>query len=273
MIRVLGEIETFHYHDISCARNPSLVSKSDRKELLFWATDPLESPNGDLFANIVHKANFIKVFEQLMSHLDLTGKETILEMGGGHCWASALVKRNYPDCYVVASDLSPDAVRFVEKYEAILQASIDEKWSFNCRRIPFDDEQLDRIFTFAAFHHFGEKQDFSAVMQEMVRVLQPTGKIVLLYEPSSPEWTYKLAFERVNRKRASYSHTIDEDILILSNIKRMCEQLGCRFEAQYFTSYEEREGIIETVYYYTLARLKPLQRLLPCTVNITIEKL
>jgi SAM-dependent methyltransferase len=272
VIAVLSELDTYRYHGVSCVRNASLLSKSDEKELLFWSTDPLESPYGDLFDNLVQKADFIKVFDKVMPRLELTGKETILELGGGHCWASAMVKRNHPNCYVVASDLSPDAVRFLEKYEGILRVLVDEKWAFNSRQIPFEKEQFDRIFTFATFHHFGENNDFGAVIREMLRVLQPAGKIVLLYEPSSSQWLYERAFERVNRKRAAFSHTIDEDVLVLSKIKRICDELGCRCKAQYFTSYEERSGIVETVYYYTLTRLKPLRWLLPCTVNLEIEK-
>lgn len=273
MIRVSKDVEMHQRHGVSYAQNASPPSKSDEKELLFWSTDPLESPQGDLFDNIVQKADFISVFEQLVPCLGLAGKETVLEMGGGHCWASALVKRKYPDCYVVASDLSPDAVRFVENYEAILRTSVNEKWAFNCRRLPFEEEQFDLIFTFAAFHHFGEDNDFGGAIQEMVRVLRPSGRIVLLYEPSSPQWVYRWAFRRANSKRASYSHEIDEDVLVLPKIKQACERLNCRFEARYFTSFEERSGIVETVYYYFLTRLKLLRKLLPCTVNVVIEKL
>ena len=262
----------YKYYNVSCAR--SSLSESDKKEVDLYASDPLESYEGDLFDNIISKANYIRVFEKLISHLELAGAETVLEVGGGHCWASTLIKRKYPECYVVASDLGPEAVRFAEKYESLLRASIDEKWSFSCRQIPFDDEQFDRVFVFSAFHHFGEDNDFSTAIKEMVRILKPTGKIVLLHEPSSPRWIYKSAFERVNRKRAfRFSHTIDEDVLILSDLKRVCEQLNCRFKAQYYTPYEEREGIVETIYYYALTRLRPLRRLLPCTVNIEIEKL
>jgi len=272
LIRVSNENEVYHHNNISYVSSP-VVSKSDTKELHFWSTDPLESPSGDLFTNIVRKSHFIRVFEQLLPSLGLTGEERVLEIGGGHCWASALIKRNYPGCYVVASDLSPEAVQFVENYEGLLGTKVDEKWAFNCRRIPFDDEQFDMVFTFAAFHHFGEERDFSEALREMVRILRPGGKLILLYEPSSPRWTYKLAFERANRKRASFSHEIDENVLVLADIKRICKKLGCKFQAQYFTSYEHREGIVETVYYYSLTRMKPLQRLLPCTVNVTIQKI
>lgn len=273
MIQVLEGVETYRHYGISCVKDASSLSESDDKELLFWSTDPLESPRGDFFDNIVHKAGFISVFKQLMPCLGLTGKETVLEMGGGHCWASALIKRSFPGCYVVASDLSPDAVRSIDSYETVLQTSVDEKWAFNCRQIPFAGEQFDLIFTFAAFHNFGERGDFGAAVREMVRVLRPAGRIVLLYEPSSPEWVYRWAFERVNRKRASFSHAIDEDILVLPKIRRIAERLNCRFEEQFFTSFEERPGIVETLYYYTLTRLKPVRRFLPCTVNVVIEKL
>src|SRR5919202_2108810 len=100
--RLLDEAEVHEYHGVLCTSSP--LSESDSKEVNFWASDPLESYNGDLFANIVSKANYIKVFEQLIPRLDLAGNETILEIGGGHCWASALIKRSYPQCYVVASD-------------------------------------------------------------------------------------------------------------------------------------------------------------------------
>jgi SAM-dependent methyltransferase len=273
MIRITSGIESYSYHGVSCIRNSVPLSKSDEKELLFWSSDSLESPQGDVFDNLVHKSHFVKVFNKVLPRLELIGDETILEMGGGHCWASALIKRHYPNCYVVASDLSPDAVRFLEKYETILGVTVDETWAFNSRHIPFDKGQFDLVFTFAAFHHFGEGNDFGAAIREMIRVLRPAGKLVLLYEPSSPQWLYKWAFQRVNRRRASFSHVIDEDVLVLSKIRRICERLNCRFEAQYFTSYEERIGIVETVYYYILTQVKLLRRLLPCTVNVVIEKM
>lgn len=276
MVRVLSGAKIYKHHDVLCALDTSSLLESDEKQLLFWSDDPLESPQGDLFDNILTKAVWMNVFNRLMPSLELTGHETVLELGGGHCWASTLIKRDHPGCYVVASDLSPHAVQFVEKYEALSGVLVDEKWALSCRQIPFDENQFDRIFTFAAFHHFGEgESNFGGALREMVRVLRPKGKIVLLYESATPRWTYRWYRERQDRKRNADGsrRSVDEDVIILSNIRRICEELNCRFEAQYLTSYEERAGITETVYYYALTRLKPLRSLLPCTVNMTIEKL
>ncbi len=271
-IRVSEGVNPRQYHDIMYVRDPGALSSSDEKEMRFWSTNPLESPQSDLFDNIVHKSNFIRVFDKLVPDLRLSGDETVLELGGGHCWSSVLLKRSHPECYVVASDLSPDALLFSRKYEGVLKSEIDEKWAFNSRNIPFEDGQFDLVFAFAAFHHFSEGNDYGPAIKEAVRMLRPGGRVVLLYEPSSPRWLYKPAFWRANRKRAICSGEVDEDLFVVPKVREICGKLGCRFEARHFTSFEEREGVVETVYFYALTRLKPLRRILPCTVNMVIEK-
>lgn len=268
MIDIRDDLIVKKEDGIFCYHRDASFSDSDLKEITFWENDPLESPDGHLFDNIVNKSNFIKLFKVLMPELDLQEDETILEIGGGHCWASALVKREYPNCYVIASDLSPAAVSFVKKYEVILGVQVDEKWAFNCRHTPFKDQQFDRIFTFAAFHHFGVNSDFRPVIEEMLRVLKPDGKIMLLFEPSTPKFFYRWAHKRVNRKREN----VDEDVLVLSKLDRVCKKIGVRLSFRYFPDYSHRAGILETLYYYMLSHFKFLYSLLPCTVNITISQ-
>lgn len=271
MLKVMDHIRADRCHGISRVANDHAPNESDEKEFVFWKTDELEAPHGELFDNILDKAIFINVFKRLMSRLELSGDETVLEMGGGQCWASAMIKREHPDCYVAASDLSPDAVRSAAKYESFLKVSIDEKWAFNCRQIPFADEQFDRVFTFAAFHHFGEEGDFDDALREMVRVVRPGGRVLLIYEPSSPEWTYKPALARARRNRVAYND-VDEDLLVPSRLRRECERLNCRFDVEYFASYAERTGVVEMVYYYALSKMKFLRKALPCSINVAIEK-
>lgn len=253
--------------------NDAVVTASDKKEFLAYQenekfiADLSFEDSLDYLGIIVFKSNFIKSFQELIPLLQISGTETILEMGGGDCWASALLKRKYPKSYVVGSDLIPTNLRRTQGYEKILNTYLDEKWAFSCRDIPFEEGCFDRIFTFAAFHHFGEEGDFSKAIKEMVRVLKPQGKLVLLYEPSSPKYLYNLTYKRVNTNAP-----VEEDVLILSKLKQYALALNCKFSAEFFPIYLYREGITETFYYYVLSKLSILQKMLPCTVNIVIEK-
>ena len=250
-----------------------MLSESDKKEFVAYKkTDEERSENVgiELFDDLIFKSNFLKTFKELIPRLELRGTEKILEMGAGQGWASAILKSKYPNSYVVASDLVPVALHFCTHYEKFLNAYIDEKWAFNCRDIPFKDNEFDRIFTMAAFHHFGENNDYSKVINEMVRVLKPQGKIVLLYEPSSPKYLYSLAFKRVNARQDLDG--VDEDVLILSKIEEHVKAINCRFQAESFPEYKYREGIAATIYYYVLSKLGIFNQFFLNTVNIVIEK-
>ncbi len=176
----------------------------------------------------------------------------------------------YPDGYFVAADLVPDCVRHATKWERLLGAEINEKWAFNCRDIPFQDAQFDVIFTFAAFHHFGENGNYEAAAREMIRILRPGGRIVLLYEPSSPQLLYRSAFKRVNRKRQTEG--VDEDVLLCDKLRKVVERLGCSFEAATYPIWQYRESVGSTLYYFLLSRVGPLSKLFVSTVNIEIQR-
>ncbi len=273
MIPLRKNIQYHQNQEVFCAFNEQSLSESDRKEFIaYQKTDQQRSDNKgiEVFDDIVFKSNFIKTFQQLIPGLALSGNEKILEMGAGQGWASVILKNKYPNSYVVASDLVPVALNFCTNYEKLLNSYIDEKWAFNCRDIPFEDNQFDLIFTMAAFHHFGENNDYSKTLKEMVRVLKPQGKIMLLYEPSSPKYLYNLAYKRVNQRRDLDG--VDEDVLIPSKIQESVERINCNFRAELFPEFSYREGFKSTIYYYVLSKLGRLSRLLVSTVNIVIEK-
>ena len=273
MIHLRKNIQYHQNQEVFCAFNEQSLSESDRKEFIaYQKTDQQRSDNKgiEVFDDIVFKSNFIKTFQQLIPSLALSGNEKILEMGAGQGWASVILKNKYPNSYVVASDLVPGALNFCRNYEKLLNSYIDEKWAFNCRDIPFEDNQFDLIFTMAAFHHFGENNDYSKTLKEMVRVLKPQGKIMLLYEPSSPKYLYNLAYKRVNQRRDLDG--VDEDVLIPSKIQESVERINCNFRAELFPEFSYREGFKSTIYYYVLSKLGRLSRLLVSTVNIVIEK-
>jgi len=269
ILKAAGEVK--HYEDISYVENDWPVNSQDQKEIdAHIASFKRRSSNtgAQFFEDVLFKASFIKTFKNLLPLLEMEGGERVLEMGAGQGWASVLVKQAYPTCYVVASDLVPSEIVLSRQYEKQVNIFLDEKWSFNSRNMPFENDQFDRIFTMAAFHHFGDQGDFSKAIAEMLRVLKPGGQIKLLYEPSSPRYLYKLRMMRVNRR----PDDVDEDVLVMDELKSLGRKLSCKVSYQYFPSALYRDSLTSTVYYFGLSKAKFLAHLLPCTVNVSIAK-
>jgi SAM-dependent methyltransferase len=190
-------------------------------------------------------------------------------MGSAHGWAGTLLKNEYPNSYVVISDLVADSLQFSYKYGNLLGIQVDERWAFNSRDIPFQEETFDRIFTFAAFH-FGDNGDYTNALEQMIRVLKPGGKILLLYEPYSPGYLYKFAFKRANRRK--HIDGVDEDVLLAAKLKKIAEKNNCHFSVEFFPFYLHRSGVGNTLYYFLLSKLAGLQKILINCINVTIEK-
>jgi len=266
-------IQVFSNDGVSCYLKDSVHSSNDLKEFASHQRKGEQHSayyGVDLFDDVIWKTDFIRAFQKLIPRLELTGTERVLEMGAGHGWASVLLKRAFPDCYVVASDLVPGVLQFCVNYEQIMGLSIDEKWAFNCRGIPFDDNTFDRIFTMASFHHFGVNHDFSGALDEMVRILKPNGKIALLYEPSAPKFLYKLMYKIVNTRRQE--EDIGEDVLVNSELRKYSEKANCKFKLEYYPEFQDRSSLRSQLYYYLLSKTPQLLRAAVCCVNITIEK-
>lgn len=276
MIKLRPDVDVSCQHGISVYLNEQTITESDRKEFTqnaIYEDKVSQQFSGlSLFEDIVSKSNFIKTFELLIPKLDIFSGATILEMGACHGWASVMLKSRYPSCHIVISDLVSAMVEHSNQWESLLGSQLDEKWTFNCRDIPFADEQFDRIFTFASFHHFGDSGDYKPALKEMTRVLKKGGKIVLLYEPSSPKYLYKLSYKRVNSNRENSGEYVDEDVLVPSELKKVVQQLGCTLKTNLFPLHLYRDGFMSGNYYYILSKLGLLQKFLVSTVNLVIVK-
>lgn len=267
----LANVQIEQLGSVNIFRDEVSLSESDRKELRFWEDDPGEGPDADIFENIIYKSRVMLTFRRASKFMNVAGGETILELGSGQGWASVMLKRKYPDCYVVASDVSPHALLVASKYEAVTATAINEKWASGASRLPFSDNQFDMVFCFAAFHHFIIGDRYRATLTEILRVLRPGGCLILLYEPSSPSFFYFLATRRVNNNRAHVA-AIDEDVLQLRKLHKETDRLRAKFEYQYFPDYQDRLGVASTVYYWVLSKIPLLRAILPCTVNVRITK-
>ncbi|WP_375463708.1 class I SAM-dependent methyltransferase [uncultured Methylobacterium sp.] len=248
----------------------SLLSSSDRKELEFWSNDRGEGPDADLFENVIYKSRVMIAFRSLLDRLRIRPGERILELGAGHGWASIIAKSQVPDAYFVTTDLSHDAVRNSAKYETLIGAKIDEKWACSAVSLPFEDARFDLVFCFAAFHHFIIGSRYDAVLSEVHRVLKPGGRLVMLYEPSSPRFIYDRAKRRTERKR--HFASVDEDVILLDRLESDAKGLGLDMKVEHHPEYQQRSSIAATVYYFVLSKIPRLQTMLPCTVNVTLTK-
>jgi SAM-dependent methyltransferase len=245
---------------------PGSLSRDESRQIAFWEDSPDESPNADSLEVLARKFNESRVFlEKLKGFRDLFSSATdILELGAGQCWASCMVKRQLPGARVVATDLAPAAVASAHKWERLLESKLDQIEVCKSYATPFPDNSFDLIFAFSAAHHFGDHQ---GTLKELRRLLRPGGSALYFHEPASPRVLYPLAYRRVNGKGCDYH----EDVLIPTEIIKIARRCDLRATIWFAPTVTARTPLA-TVYYLVLSRVRFLQRLLPCTVDLAFIK-
>lgn len=121
---------------------------------------------------------FGRVFQEgreiAMAQLAPRPNEQILEVGVG----TGLLLPLYPaHCHVTGIDLSDKMLDEARKRAAALRLSHVELHHMDASDMDFDDDSFDTV---VAAYVITAVPDYRAVMQEMIRVCQPGGRIVLL---------------------------------------------------------------------------------------------
>lgn len=242
------------------------LEERQRIEVEFWKNSPTERPESESIENIINKASDAEVFIDCLKRYEdyFRRASTILELGAGQGWASCIVKRLFPEAFVIATDISPWAVASAHKWEHIYQVSLDEATECKSYDIPKNGSSIDCIFCFAAAHHFVAHR---RTLGEVHRVLKPGGSCFYFYEPSCRPYVYKLAKRRKNKNRPE----VPEDVLVFKKIQNIAEECGLRFSMSFYPSLIKR-GPAETLYYAALSRIPMLQQFLPCTANYHFRK-
>ena len=247
---------------------PPLATRIER-ELEHWRESPTERPGAFDVRTVVHKLSegvvLLEAVERHRPHFERA--QTILEVGSGQGWAACLVKGMF-DSAVIASDISAEAIATVPVWERLTAVSLDGALVCPSFDVPLGDETVDLVFTFQAAHHFGAHR---RTLAEASRLLRPGGSVLYLQEPTCAGWIYSRAVARVNRKRAGYGHGVVEDVLVSSRLLEIGRSLGFDVSLTYAPTLTLR-GPVEFLYYLALGKLKPLQRVLPCTADVVFEK-
>lgn len=237
------------------------TERKERIDLQVWSDSGMHS-----MESIIHRASEMRVMLEKMGqfkHL-FANANTVLEIGGGHCWASCMVKWRNPTAYVTGSDIAPDALQSTHHWERLFQTELDAKVVCKSYDLPFPSATLDLIFVFAAAHHFGRHR---STLKEIARVLKPGGTALYLHEPACPPFWYPMAYRRVNR----LGYGVPEDLLLLSKLQTFAEDAGMSMTVVKDVTTTNR-GPIQGIYYLILGKIKLLQRLMPCSVDIVFTK-
>lgn len=122
-----------------------------------------------------------RMFDLAFKEMNLTGRETILDVGAGQGWASRYFAAK--GCKVVAMDIVADEYYGLGRAWAIMEhAGVRfEPILGDGERLPFPDGKFDIVFFCGALHHF---KNFDRLLKETYRVLKPGGRIIASGEPS-----------------------------------------------------------------------------------------
>lgn len=249
------------------------LTESDEKELRFWKTDPRHNPASSLWDNVEIKAGELRMFEELIPLLDPKPGERILELGAGHGWSSLMLKRLHPESEIHASEISPDALLSATKWERLFERRLDGYWACQAGNTPFEDEQFDLVFTFAAFHHFVIDDRGRDALAEALRVTKRGGRLVLLSEPTAPVWLRDWSHRKLNRLRKGAGGDVDEDCLVLPQLQRWGRELGATMQVHFDTKWSWREIALTGVLRSAAVRAVPaLGWLVPVGAHVIFER-
>lgn len=243
------------------ARNRATIEDSR------WRNHPIEGESKPPELALEHKKEYIRLFEELVLK-DISFEGRILEIGAGSCWASSLVKRSNPRCFVYASDVSVNALFKGREVSRLLGASIDRYVACDVQRLPFPDEYFSFVFGVAVLHH---AENLPAALREIERVLKPGGTYIGLREGMASPLLKPLyrAFSGGVREESQFGE--EENVYSYQEWDAMLSNFDHRIILRH--SPELGVGRREKAY-YAMASLLPegLLRHLTATIKIVARK-
>jgi len=142
-----------------------------------------------LHAHLSQNTNIMEASLRLPWDALVPESAVVLDLGCGSGWLTGMLTKNPRVDKVIAWDLSPALLGEVLPGMVRLMGGDVDKVERVCGRftpIMLDDHSIDLVVMSSAFHH---EPDPDALLRELVRVVRPTGAIVLLNEvPYSVMW-------------------------------------------------------------------------------------
>ena len=142
---------------------------------------------------------------------------TVLDFGAGACWLSHLLNRH--GCRTIAVDVSETALFLGQR---LFREAPQTNWAldpqfltYDGHTLPLDDEAVDRIVVYDAFHHVPNQRE---ILTELHRVLKPDG-VIAMSEPGPGHSTTPHSI-------AEASTGVLENDLVLEDVTALAESVG-----------------------------------------------
>ncbi len=225
----------------------------------------IESSKSPAYLSINIKAMSINIFKDILSRYNLKLSSKLLELGGGYGYLSSYIKTIKPKTNITYSDPSEDAVKKSDQFEDFYGVKIDNKIVCAAEYLPFNNNEFSTIIMFSSFHHV---QDPQRACNEISRVLSSKGKLLLIYEPSTPR-----VFAQRYKKHVERSG-VEEKFYSIKQYRGFLKNAGLDSQIHFYTSPNFRWKKSSTIYYSLLSLLpKFVCRFVPCSVVIVASKI
>lgn len=150
-------------------------------------------------------------YDSLSPMRSLPHGAVVVELGGGDGrFGFQLMREGF--C-VIESDIAPGTVARVKEVAEKNGLHTGEYAVIDAEDLPFKDQSIDAVLMVATFHHL---PDVKKALAEFSRVLKPGGKVVLLREPASWQysafgWLYEILRHVLRSRNHNHiSHADDE---------------------------------------------------------------
>ncbi len=244
------------------------LQEKEKIEIEFWKNSASENPSVFTVENFINKNRQAEILLKKINKHDLrkTNPKNILELGAGQGWASCLMKKFiFPQASCIVTDISPYAIESIPYWEKVYQIKIDKAVACKSYQLPFPDDSFDFIFCYAAAHHFVE---IEKTLSEVKRVLTKGGQCIFFYEPTCSKLFYPLHLKYVNGQRPE----VPEDVLIPSELKKISENIGLKFENHYDHSSQTTDSLVMKLYFTLLNTVPLIKKILPSSSDLRFTK-
>ena len=187
----------------------------------------------------------------LLSGLRLGKSMTILDFGAGSCWLSRFL--NEMSCATISLDPSPSALKLGEKlfhdFPVMNTPIVKPRFLlFDGKKIDLDDNSIDRIICFDAFHHVPNPEE---VLGEFFRVLKPGG--IAGFSEVGPFHSIAASSQKEMR-----TYNVLENDIVMEDFKEVARDIG--FSEPYFKLYSHPDMEMDYRDYLRIARKKRIPK-------------